>query len=409
MIGSRYGPVTQRPVPWLDVQAPWDESAPEALCAEAGLAPADVPVVRLLSAPANIPQLVALRAERFVPLFGEGPSRDEALRALANIVLALGDRADVRGADHALALTTHKALGLRPLEHLATAIQAGRAPALFAEIAIAYVGILGGSDTQRESVARLFLHTGEGAQREAKLATTVGGGDYASWREHYESICASPAHPGTRVARHWFDWVLARRFQGLDALRSLVANEELDPASRWLAESALFVQGEDQSRDRLVALAETMMEPVARLVPKVTTACARDLVEGVRTPVSLRWKHLRAAAAKDHAAAAIRHWLAAATAQLDDDDDQHTSALGPEPSRAGRAAIEARTAAGEFLLDWFVSDRDAREDVDAYARRIVRVYHRLRGAQTLSRALDALAPTHAPETAAERVLWAGTR
>lgn len=365
--------------------------------------------MRLLSAPANIPQLVALRAERFVPLFGEGPSRDEAVRAIANIVLALGERADVRGPDHALALTTHKSLGLRPLEHLATAIQAGRAPALFAEIAIAYVGILGASDTQREGVARLFLHAGEGAQREAKLATTVGGGDYAAWREHYESICASPAHPSTRVARHWFDWVLARRFQGLDALRATVASEELDPASRWLAESALFVQGEDQSRDRLVALAETMMEPVARLVPKVTTACARDLVEGVRTPVSLRWKHLRAASAKDHAAAAIRHWLAAATAQLDDDDDQHTSVLGPEPSRAGRAAIEARTAAGEFLLDWFVSDRDAREDVDAYARRIVRVYHRLRGAQTLARALDALAPTHAPETAAERVLWAGTR
>jgi hypothetical protein len=44
------------------------------------------------------------------------------------------------------------------------------------------------------------------------------------------------------------------------------------------------------------------------------------------------------------------------------------------------------------LLDWFVGDRDAREDVDAYARRIVRVYHRLRGAQTFARALRELAP-----------------
>lgn len=366
-------------------------------------------MVRLLSAPSNIPELIALRAERFVPLFGEGPTRDEAVRAMANLALALGERADVRGSDHALALATHKQLGARPIEHLASAVRSGRAPGLYGEIAMAYVALLGASDTLRESVARLFLDASEGAQREARLATTVGGGDYSSWREHYESLCASPLDPSTRVARCWFDWVLARRFSGLDQLRSIVEGEKLDPASVWLAESAFFIQGEDHSRDRLVSLAESMMTPVARLVPRVISACARDLVEGVRTPVSLRWKHLRAAAGKDHAAAAIRHWLAAATAQLEDDEDHSAGALGPEPSRAGRLAIEARTAAGEFLLDWFVLDRDAREDVDAYARRIVRVYHRLRGAQTLSRALSELAPTDKPESAAERVLWGGTK
>jgi hypothetical protein len=369
-----------------------------------------VPVVRLLSAPSNIPELVALRAERFVPLFGEGPSRDEAVRAVANLALALGERADVRGGDHALSLSTHKALGSRTIEHLAAAVRAGDAPPLYGEIAIGYVGILGASDTLRESVARHFLDARDGAQREARLATTVGGGDYASWREHYEALCAMPSDPSTRVARSWFDWVLARRFSGLDHLRAVIESEALDPASVWLAESALFVQGEDHSRDRLVALAESMMAPVARVVPRVISGCARDLVEGVRTPVSLRWKHLRAAASKDHAAAAIRHWLAAATAQLDDDEDHSAGTLGPEPTRAGRTAIEARTAAGEFLLDWFVGDRDAREDVDAYARRIVRVYHRLRGAQMVARALEELAPSQrGPESAAERVLWAGTK
>lgn len=401
--------MTQRPVPWLDGKAPWDEPAPEALCAEAGLSRGDVPVVRLLSAPSNIPELIALRAERFVPLFGEGPTRDEAVRAMANLALALGERADVRGGDHALALATHKRLGSRPIEHLASAVRSGRAPELYGEIAMAYVALLGASDTLRESVARLFLDASEGAQREARLATTVGGGDYSSWREHYESLCAAPLDASTRVARYWFDWVLARRFSGLDQLRSVVEGEKLDPASVWLAESAFFIQGEDHSRDRLVSLAESMMAPVARLVPRVISACARDLVEGVRTPVSLRWKHLRAAAGKDHAAAAIRHWLAAATAQLEDEEEHGAGALGPEPSRAGRMAIEARTAAGEFLLDWFVLDRDAREDVDAYARRIVRVYHRLRGAQTLARALRELAPTDKLESAAERVLWGATK
>lgn len=401
--------MTQRLVPWLDDHAPWDEPAPEALCAEAGLGRAEVPVVRLLSAPSNVAELIALRAGRFVPLFGEGATREEAVRAMANLVLALGERADVRGSDHALALVTHKRLGSRPIEYLASAIRSGRVPGLYGEIAMAYVALLGASDTVRESVARHFLDVDEGTQREARLACMVGGGDYATWREHYESLCAAPIDASTRVARYWFDWVLARRFSGLDQLRSVVESEQLDPASVWLAESAFFIQGEEPSRERLVSLAESMMKPVATLVPRVLSACARDLVEGVHAPIALRWKHLRAAARKDHAASAIRHWLAAATAQLEDEDEQSAGTLGPEPSRAGRMAIEARTAAGEFLLDWFVPDRDAREDVDAYARRIVRVYHRLRGAQTLARALRELAPKHKPETAAERILWGGTK
>ncbi|MBL8684586.1 MAG: hypothetical protein JNK05_35755 [Myxococcales bacterium] len=392
--------MTRPTPPWLDPRPPWEEPPPESLCAEAGLTRDAVPVVRLLSVPSNIPELVALRAERFVPLYGEGATRAEATRALANLVLALGERADVRGADHALALSTHKSLGVRPLELLAHAVRDGQAPALYAEIAIAYSSLLGASDLQRESVARLFEHSTDAAH-EARLAITMGGGDYSAWREHYESLRKLPSSPAVRVARLWFEWVLARRFSALDQLHAMVGEAELDPASVWLAESAFFVQGEDHSRERLVSQAERVMTPVAKVIPRVMAACARDLVEGVRTPLSLRWKHLRAAAAKDHAAAAIRHWLAAATAQLDDDDESSGEALSPEPSRA---ATEARTAAGEFLLDWFVGDRDAREDVDAYARRIVRVYHRLRGAQVFARAMRELAPS-APSTPEEQLLW----
>jgi hypothetical protein len=392
--------VTRPSVPWLETKPPWEEPAPESLCAEAGLSRDGVPVIRLLSVPSNIPELVALRADRFVPLFGEGPTRSEAVRALANLVLGLGERADVRGADHALALSTHRSIGSKPLEMLAHAVRDGQAPALYAEIAIAYSSLLGASDLQRESIARLFEASPD-TSHEARLAITVGGGDYSAWREHYESLRRLPASPATRVARLWFEWVLARRFSALEQLHAISSDTELDPASAWLAESAFFVQGEDQSKERLVSQAERVMAPVAKMIPRVMTACARDLVEGVRTPLSLRWKHLRAGAAKDHAAAAIRHWLAAATAQLEDDEEHSGEALSPEPSRA---ATEARTAAGEFLLDWFVGDRDAREDVDAYARRIVRVYHRLRGAQTFARALRELAPA-SPSSVEEQLLW----
>ncbi len=400
--------VTPRIPPWLEGKPPWEEPASDALRAEASLGPDAVPVVRLLSQPSNIPELVALRAERFVPLFGEGPTRDEAVRALANLVLALGERADIRGADHALSLVTHRALSLRPLELLANTVSEGRAPDALAVIPLAYVGLLGASDVQRESVARVFADV-PSAKSEARLALTMGGGDYSAWREHYHSLCATTDPDlATKVARAWFDWVLARRFTGLDQLRALSEDPALDPASVWLAESAFFVNGDEHAKERLVSLAERAMAPVTRWIPRLLGAAARDLVEGVRTPLALRWKHLRASSAKDHAAAAIRHWLAAATAQIEDDDWTGVApALGPEPSRAGRAAMEARAAAGEFLLDWFVSDRDAREDVDAYARRIVRVYHRLRGAQTFARSIEALSPREPARTPAERLLWEG--
>jgi hypothetical protein len=399
--------VTQRLPPWIEGPPPWEEPAPDALCAEAGVERAQVPVLHLLGVFASIPELLALRAGRYVPLFAEGPSRDEAVRALANLCVALGDRADARSADHALSLATHPALDLRPIERLSRALRDGAAPASFGTIPLAYVSVLGASDVRREGVARA-LRDAPSVEEESLLALHVGGGDYGTWREHYRGLC-EVSEPGLalRVARAWFDWVLARRFSGLDALRALAADPSIDPASAWLAESGFFLFGDEGAKARMVDSAERVFGAVTPWIPRVLAGTARDMAEAVRTPLALRWSHLKAAASRDHASAAIRHWLAAASVQLDDEDDAHAGALGPEPSRAGRAAIEARAAAGEFLLDWFVPDRPAREDVDAYARRIVRVYHRLRGARLFARAIDALAPQGPAKSPAERLLWEG--
>ena len=91
--------------------------------------------------------------------------------------------------------------------------------------------------------------------------------------------------------------------------------------------------------------------------------------------------------------------------EADVDETVGSESLGPEPTRAARAAIEARAAAGEFLLDWFVPDREAREGVDAYARRVLRLYHRLRGAQLLARVERELRPPGGMLTSLERVIW----
>lgn len=360
-----------------------------------------------MKAPAGIPELVALRSGRYVPLFGLGPTRDEGVRALANLAVALGEGADVRSVDHVLTLHQHPALKMAPLAHLADFVNKDIGEpvrAALAKIPLAYVGLLGASDSTRESVARVFAHC-RPVHHEAQLALGMGGGDYSAWREHYALLCTQNDR-ASRVARAWFDWVLARRFSGLDALRDLLEEGELDGASLWLAETAFFVNGEDSSKERLVSLVDREMTGARKWLPRLFTFSARDLAESARMPMHLRWMHLRCSASRDHAAVSIRHWLAAATAQFDDDDGlDHKRALGPEPSRAGRAAMEARNAAGEFLLDWFVQDRAAREEVDAFARRIVRLYHRLRGALAFCEIETALKSANPPRSQAEKILW----
>jgi hypothetical protein len=395
-------------VPWLETDPPWSEAAPQSLCAEAGLAADSIPIVKTLETNASIKTLIALRAGRYVPLFGEGFSRAETLRPLANLARALGDRSDVRGPDHALSLLVHPKLGVRPFTTLAQLLDRGTASAETALVALAYVGLLGASDTTREMIANTLLTTSSQAVRvEAQLASCVGGGDYSAWREHYGQICSLEG-TAAQVARAWFDWVLGRRFAALETLKYLATDPELDHASRWLIESAHFVQGEEYSRDRLIAEAERVMAPVRKWLPRLFLLTARDLAEATRTPMGLRWMHLRAASARDHASVAIRAWLNAATSH-DDDDFDKAGRLSPEPSRAGRAAMESRALAGEFLLDWFVSDRPAREEIDAFARRIVRVYHRLRGAQafaSLEKTLRSNAEPQDPTVAVYRqILW----
>lgn len=347
-----------------------------------------MPVVELPSSPCSAAELVALRNARYVPLFGHGVTQPELRRAFALAHRALSAQADPRAADHALTLLTHPALGADALRELSAAALDGRIAHWAPTFVLGLAQMLGAGDAQRAEVAGAFS-TMTALRTEVTLATHAGGGDVNAWREHYQRLREADAQePPVRavgVARHWFDFVLARRWSGLDAMRSLAA-EGLDAPSQWLACSADWLAGEERTRGRMTDLAQSMLDPLQRPFPRLAQVVAREMVELLAHPWSTRWEHLRCAAARDHASASIRAWLHAAAEERFFEDSDGTSQhpefgeLGPEPSRAGRAAAEARQLAGDFLLDWFVHERDARVAVDDWARRCLRVYHRLRGA-----------------------------
>jgi len=395
--------------PGLDPSAPWLQPAPVAQCAEIGLTPEQIPVVEVVGAPCSVAEVIALRSGRSVPLYGRGATRAEAVRALANLVRALGGDADPRGADYALGLALHPLAGPAPLRTAAQSVLDGTAPACAAQLALAYVRILGADDTLRERVARELVGPPTSTV-EVSLALGVGGGDYGSFRDHYAVLVSSSERDElpVRVARAWFDFVLARRFAGLDTMQSFDV-AALDPASHWLITSAEHVHGDLSARTRMAEIAERLLAPVGHLLPRLTGVVAREMAEIVQHPMRLRYQHLRCAAARDHAAVAIRAWLHAAIEGDHEGDEPipgtEAMRLGPEPSRAGRAAMEARAAAGEFLLDWYVPEREARESLDRIARRVLRLYHRLRGVQALVAIERELRPSGSERSGYESLVW----
>ena len=252
-------------------------------------------------------------------------------------------------------------------------------------------------DTLRAQVATAFQGVSS-LVTEVALALHVGGGDHGTWREHYQHLRTldgfeAPAKT-LSVVRHWYDFVLARRWSGLDGLRSLRA-QHLDAPTAWLAASAEWLSGDELARAQMTDLAQSVLAPLQRATPRLGHLVAREMVELLAHPWSLRWDHLRCAAARDHAAVSIRQWLHAAAEERffhEGEADATATAgefneLGPEPSRAGKAAVEARQVAGDFLLDWFVPEREARLAVDDWARLALRTWHRLRGAVLLDVAL----------------------
>ncbi len=381
--------------PWLTSSPPWHAPISEAACRLARVAPSEVPLVELPSTPCSAAELVALRNGRYVPLFGHGASAAEVRRALALVHRAFAANADPRASDHALTMLVHPALGAEPIRLLGMAAVEGRAPSWSAALVLGLAGTLGASDVLRADVGRA-LSAVPSLSTEVALAVNAGGGDLHAWRDHYQRLRASDAEePPVRavsVARHWYDFVLARRWSGVDGLRAMNL-ESLDASSQWLAASAEWVSGEERARARMTDLAHSLLEPLQKPLPRLAQAVAREMVELLAHPWSVRWEHLRCAASRDHASASIRAWLHAATEErIFEEPDASAGAaeygeLGPEPSRAGRAAAEARQLAGDFLLDWFVPERDARVAVDAWARTALRVYHRLRGAALVEVAL----------------------
>ncbi len=371
---------------WLQREPPWQAPVPASLCANLPIRPGDVPVVEVLGNPCTLAEVVALRAGRFVPLYGLGATEAEGHRALALLGRAFGPNADPRGAEHAATMAVHPVLGAAPWEGLARALTGGQVPPWVGEVALGFVGVLGAGDSVRAQVAEA-LSTVPALASEAVVARAVGGGAYGTWREHYQALrSAEGTAPVLGVARQWFDFVLARRWSGVDALRGMADDPGLEVTARWLAASGLWLGGDEASRNRLTELAQGVLDPLHPRMPRLSALVARELAELLAHPWAMRWDHLRAAAARDHAAAAIRAWLHAATEVEAEDVGMDAGALGPEPSRAGRAAVESRQVAGEFLLDWFVPEREARVAVDDWAARTLRTWHRLRGAALIARA-----------------------
>lgn len=370
--------------PWLDPAPPWEQCP----------APSSDAVVEVVGAPLTAAELTSLRLGRYVPLYGRGATADETTRALAVLSKVFSLDADARASEHGLALLEHPRLRELPYAHLATAISAGGAEPWTAPLALGAALVLGADDDLRARIADALTEVPR-MRPHCAISAAAGGGSLGAWRDHYDKVCSAARRSEEneraviRAMRAWYDWVLARRWSALDSLRD--AREALPPLGRWLVDSALWIAGEDGARENLTAGAEAVLAPVQRALPRLTHVVARELAELVAKPATVRWAHLRCAAARDHAAMAIRHWLrAAAEAHVEGEDapEGGHANLGPEPTRAGRAAVESRSRAGDFLLDWYVPDRAARRLVDTWAGATLRTWHRLHGAAMLGRVLE---------------------
>ncbi len=365
--------MTVSPPPWLAEPLPWTAAA----------SPIEIP-----RAPLDGETEAALALGRYVPIFGWGATEDEARRVVALLFRAFSSESDPRAIDGLAAMLVHPSLGARPLAYLADAVRTGVAPAAWARVALGAAGLLGASDALRAEVGEPFLDCPE-VRGAALRCIAVSGAERYSFPESFARLCAAEKEfVGTRESesfaamRAWFELVLARRFAALDVLRE-IRLESLPAADAWLVASALALTGDESARARMTEYASLCLEGLDEATPKAVRVLARELAELNVHPWNLRWNHLRCAAAKDHAAGAIRAWLSAALHEPHDETPEH-GALGPEMTKAAR---EARELVGGFLLDWFVQDREARSALDRWAGDALRVYHRLHGATLLAEAL----------------------
>ncbi len=378
----RSGVVSGAAPPWLAADPPWWRHSP----AEVVVCP---------KAPWSSEVTGALREGAYIPMFGLGATEAEARRVIDLVDAALGPDGDSRPETEALGFVMHPGTGTEPLRFVAERVQVGEAPEAWPLGALGAVLVLGGPEPLRAVVAEAFRGV-DALAGEVARATALGGGRLSSFREHYEQLRRAEASLrggsgrwALMAGRLWFDFVLGRRWQGLDGLRALHLGE-LDGATRWLAASAELIAGAPGARAALTVEAEAVLAPVAARWPRLVHGVARSMAQLVGHPMALRWHHLQCAAARDHASVAVRHWLNAArdaeSAEGGDPDDPvaptgEFGALSPEPSRAGQAAEMHRQRAGEFLLDWFVGERAAARAVDGWAEQVLGLYHRLHGVE----------------------------
>ena len=366
--------MTLLPPPWLVDPLPWHAAA----------SPLEIP-----RAPIDPQTESALHLGRYVPVFGWGATEDEARRVIALVARAYSTEADPGAMGALSAMLLHPTLGTRPLTWLADAIQAGTAPTAWGKVALAAAGLLCAGDSVRAEFGEPLLDC-PALRANALRTVAVGGAERYTFPESFARLCAAEKEfAGTRetesftALRAWFELVLARRWAALETLREIRV-ESLPAADAWLVSAGLFLVGDDGAKGRMTEYASLALEGLSPVAPRVVPILARELAELVSHSWARRWDHLRCAAAKDHAAAAVRAWLSAALYEPHDEGTDHDT-LGPEMTKAAK---EARALVGGFLLDWFVPDREARSRVDRWAGDVLRVYHRLHGASMLGGVLD---------------------
>lgn len=373
--------------PWLSSTPPWnitspvDSSLPSRNENNSGSTPF---VLSTLHGPLTPDELFALASQRYIPLFGLGPTPSEAQRAIA--LLSWTWRSDATPNDHTLAsvLLFHPRLREKPFDYLNTCISKNTIPRAIATLALGALCLLPITNELAIELSSTFTDS-RPDPRLPRLVRFTNPQHFLDWKNvHHHNLsdyCTTYLRGGisetnyrTFITCAWFDWVFARHWSGFDTLTTHRDLGLLDPATQWLIATARWLNGDRGTEPTLTSIIDSALAPVKDLFPFLVTACNTDLAELVSRPWASRWAHLQCSASRDFTNA----WPA-------------LQAPPPTPKRLSRTpVIRPKKHPKDFAVNWYGLDRDLHISVDTWGSIALRVYHRLLGAWLISTARSEL-------------------